>query len=321
MGMQPVNPNQINNQQMGSKMNGQQAVPKKIPGKVKLVVIAVLAIAIIAMFKAADNHQKEKEKAALDTLNNVRNNASQVEASTESEQLSESELKQRALIEVLGEPPQGFRWSDDGTPVPVSDENLTDEDVAWQYLRSLTMLDMESAQKYAYYSTIINRYSSYFGVDASQSYYIQFQRKLFTKALLSLQIDKLDTKSIFADGKRVCTFTVTIVDLSYKDFWVENKDAFFTELESYFASEKDATKGQQYVYDKILEYYDREDCVTKTTQVDIVLDKVTKGGWLVTDDTELEMLCEYTNGTSVYSYIMDEYAKWIDEKYSATSSY
>ena len=106
------------------------------------------------------------------------------------------------------------------------------------------------------------------------------------------------------------------MDLSYKDFWKEDKDAFFTELNTYMAGENDSTKGQQFVFDKILEFYESGDCPTKTTQVDIVMDKVVNGGWLISDDNELRMLCEYKDGTSVYSYIMEEYKNWLVEQRS-----
>lgn len=289
---------------------------KKLPAKVKLGLVLVSVVALFAMCRAADKHEKAKEQQAVDALNSRTEQTQQIgqdgepQGTTPEDELSESEMHQRALVEVYGEAPQGFRWADDGELVPVSDEGLTDEEVAWQYLRALSMLDMETAQKYAYTSSIIPKYHDFYDTDASKSYYSQFQRKIFTKSLLALQIDSLDTKGVFANGRRVCTFTVTVLDLSYKDFWKDDSDSFFIELNAYLAGERDSTKGQQFIFDKILDFYESGECPTKTTQVDIVLDKVYKGGWLISDDNELRMLCEYTDGTSVYSYIMEEYNKW-----------
>lgn len=316
------NPNTQLQPSKGQKRPPEEVVVKrKMSGKAKLIIVVVAIVLFIVLSGIAQKRQKAKEQAAVDALNSRADvtgfdaQGNPVVQEPEQEQLSEAELKQRALIEVFGEPPAGFRWSDNGTPVPISDEGLTDEEVAFQYMRALSMLDMETAQKYAYISTVIPTYDGYFGVDASQSYYTQFVRKLFTDALLSLQIDSMDNKAIFASGRRTCTFTVEVLDLSYKDFWLEDREEFFSELEVYLSYEKDSTKGEQFVYDKILEYFGSPDAKTKTVQIDIVLDKVTKGGWLITDDTELKMLCQYTNGTSVYQYIMEQYADWVTEKY------
>ena len=46
------------------------------------------------------------------------------------------------------------------------------------------------------------------------------------------------------------------------------------------------------------------------------MDKVTLGGWLVEDDADLDTACSYTDGTSVYEYIMDQYTDWVEEKQS-----
>ena len=306
------------NSNMNTNTNAGQSATRKLPTKVKVgLVIAVIIALIIMLLSAAKNRaeQKRATQEALDSMNAQSQSTESVAVEAE-EELSESEMHQRALEEIYGEAPQGFRWGDDGTPIPVSDEGLTDEEVGWQYLRALSMLDMETAQKYAYTSSIIPRYHDLFDKDASKSYYTQFQRKIFTKSLLAMQIDSLDTKGVFATGRRVCTFTVTVLDLSYKDFWKEDKDAFFTELNTYMAGENDSTKGQQFVFDKILEFYESGDCPTKTTQVDIVMDKVVNGGWLISDDNELRMLCEYKDGTSVYSYIMEEYKEWLVEQRS-----
>lgn len=290
-----------------------QAKPKK--SKKKYFIIAGI-IAFIMMMVAANNHAKQKEAGDASSVDlSVLEQTPQSTNSTA--ELSESELKQQALIKIWGEPPAGFRWTDKGNLVAVSDEGLTAEETVYQYLRALSTLNMETAQKYAYYSRVLGAYDSYYTLDASDSYYTQFARQVLTQSLLSMEVEEVESEAIFASGRRIFTVRVTVLDLGYKDWWLTDADEIFNTLYQYMTSEQDSTKAQQYIYEKVLEYFKTEDAARKTTTVDIVLDKVSLGGWLVSDDTALDMLCEYTDGTSVYEYIMKEYAKWVQAKGAA----
>lgn len=228
--------------------------------------------------------------------------------------ISEAELEQQALIKVFGNPPEGFRWNDDGEPIAISNENLTAEDVVYSFMRALSILDFETAQKYSSISLVINNYKDNYGVDASDSYYKQVNRQIYKEVLKSMEIEGISDSAVFANGQRVFTFKVKIYDLSNKDFWKDEADDIFKNLYIYNNSEADTTKAEQYVYSKILEYYQSGKATKKETTVDICLDKVKLGGWLVSDDTALNDLCSYRDGTSVYEYIMDCFSDWVDAK-------
>lgn len=284
--------------------------PKK--SKKKWFILGGVGLFIILLIVANVSKSKEEKQLAEESAAMAATEA--VEMTTE-EQLSETELEQRALIEVFGEPPAGFRWDDEGEPVAVSDENLTGEEVVHQYLRALSLLDLANAAKYAKVSTVVNSMDSFYDVDSSSSYYTQFSRKMYSEALTSMEILGTEREAVFANGKRIYTMNLRVLDLGYKDFWKENEEEIFEMLYQYLSVEKDSLKAQQYVYDQILAYYSRDDAKKHDIQVDIVLDKVTLGGWLVTDDMDLDMICRYTDGTSVYEYVMECYSDWVNEKF------
>lgn len=228
-------------------------------------------------------------------------------------QLSESELQQQALIQAFGEPPAGFRWDDEGNPVPISDSTLTGEEVVFNYLRSLSILDMANAAKYAKVSTVLNTYDSYYELSESSEYRNQFARKLYSEVITSIEVDSVERTAVFANGRRIFTVNIDLLDLSNKDFWRDDSEEIFTTLRSYLSSEEDSVKAEQYIMGLILDYFSGDDAKKRTVQVDIVLDKVRLGGWLVVDDADLNTACTYKDGTSVYQAIMSEYAKWLSD--------
>lgn len=280
----------------------------KIKGKEyswKLILIVGGIILFIVLLIVADNYQKNKEsEAKTDTT------ATTVPTAT----LSRAEQQQQAYESAWGEAPAGFRWTRRGELEALSDEGLPAEDVAYGYLRALSTLDLGTAEKYASISITLDTYEGYYDVQSSSSYTTQFQRKLYKEALLSLEVDKARDKAVFADGTTIITFEITMLDLTDKDFWKKDAEEIYNDLSMYLSSESDSTKARQYIYDRILAYYQSGDAKKRTVQIDLAMDKITNGGWLITDDTDLSMACEYRNGTSVYEYIMDCYSDWVQEK-------
>lgn len=291
-----------------SSMTSQTPQPKPKKNKFIIIGAAVLAVLIIgANVKAAI----AERKAGTDSSSMVVEDTGTDGTESEVEVLSDAELEQQALNEVYGEPPAGFRWDDDGNTVPISNENLTAEQVVYQYLRGLAMSQFDTVQKYTYYSTVVSMYNSYFADGASESYYNQFARQVYRLALSSIVVNSMENEAVMANGRHVCTMNITLLDLSYKDWFKDNEEEIFKNMYTYLSGEQDNTKAQQYVFEEVLKYYKSDTAKTKDVSVDITLDKVSFGGWLVTDDTALEMLCEYTDGTSTYEYIYNEYEKWI----------
>lgn len=291
----------------------QDAEPEKKKKPIKLILILIVVGLFVTLLIVANVSKAKEAKVAEESASMA---AMETEPVTEA-QLSDAEMEQQALIEVYGEPPAGFRWNDEGEPIAVSDEGLTAEEVVYQYLRAVSLLDMANAEKYAQLSMIVNKYDSYYSdVDASQDYYTQFARKMYSQALTSMEIESTEREAVFANGRRIYTMNLKVLDLSYKDFWKDNSDEIFEHLYQYITLENDSIKAQQYIYDQILAYYAKDDAKKRDIQVDIVLDKVTLGGWLVEDDADLDTACSYTDGTSVYEYIMDQYTDWVEEKQS-----
>lgn len=291
----------------------QDAEPEKKKKPIKLILILIGVGLFVTLLIVANVSKAKEAKVAEESASMA---AMETEPVTEA-QLSDAEMEQQALIEVYGEPPAGFRWNDEGEPIAVSDEGLTAEEVVYQYLRAVSLLDMANAEKYAQLSMIVNKYDSYYSdVDASQDYYTQFARKMYSQALTSMEIESTEREAVFANGRRIYTMNLKVLDLSYKDFWKDNSEEIFEHLYQYITLENDSIKAQQYIYDQILAYYSKDDAKKRDIQVDIVLDKVTLGGWLVEDDADLDTACSYTDGTSVYEYIMDQYTDWVEEKQS-----
>ena len=170
---------------------------------------------------------------------------------------------------------------------------------------------MANAAKYAKVSTVLNTYDSYYELMESSEYRTQFARKLYSEVITSIEVDSVERTAVFANGRRIFTVNIDLLDLSNKDFWRDDSEEIFTTLRSYLSNEDDTVKAEQYVMGLILDYFSRDDAKKRTIQVDIVLDKVRLGGWLVVDDADLNTACTYKDGTSVYQAIMAEYSKWL----------
>lgn len=281
----------------------------KIKGKNiswKTIIIIGSIVTFIVLLVVANNYQKRKEEASAE--------AEAIATTVPVATLSRAELQQQSYESAWGKAPEGFRWTRRGELEALSDDSLPAEDVAYSYLRALSTLDLGTAEKYASVSVALDTYEGYYDVQSSSSYNTQFQRKLFKEALLSIEIDKARDKAVFADGNTIITFEITMLDLTDKDFWKPDAEEIYSDLSVYLASESDSTKAQQYIYDRILAFYQSGNAKKRTVQIDLVMDKISGGGWLVTDDADLSMACEYRNGTSVYEYIMDCYSDWVRER-------
>lgn len=282
-------------------------------GKKHLIIIGAIVLVFIIISTISSNSKKKEiaeRQAAADAANqNVQQNAD-VNAG-----LSDAEIEQNAFIKVWGNPPDGFRWKDDGTLTAVSSDNLTNEDVIWNYLRGLSILDFSTVQKYSSHSLVESTYSGYFSDSnlGSSSYYAQFLRKEYKYALTSIEVDSVGNTAVFADGTSIVTVKLKMLDLTDKDFWQADKDAIFNKLKSVYTSEKDTAKAQQYVYDYIYSAYEDGKVGKRDITIELKLDKVSLGGWLVSDDTDLNSALKYEEGVNVASYILEQYSEWYSD--------
>ena len=282
-------------------------------GKKHLIIIGAIVLVFIIISTISSNSKKKEiaeRQAAADAANqNIQQN---VDADAG---LSDAEIEQNAFTKVWGNPPDGFRWKDDGTLTAVSSDNLTNEDVIWNYLRGLSILDFSTVQKYSSHSLVESTYSGYFSDSnlGSSSYYAQFLRKEYKYALTSIEVDSVGNTAVFADGTSIVTVKLKMLDLTDKDFWQADKDAIFNKLKSVYTSEKDTAKAQQYVYDYIYSAYEDGKVGKRDITIELKLDKVSLGGWLVSDDTDLNSALKYEEGVNVASYILEQYSEWYSD--------
>ena len=184
------------------------------------------------------------------------------------------------------------------------------EDVLYTYLRSLSMLDFYTAQEYSEDSNVVSTYQDYYANYGIEDYYDDFLRKQYKYALTTLEILQIGDTAVFADGTENVTVKLNMIDLTDKDFWLKDKDTLFDTLFNYKVYQDDDTKADQYLYDYIYNLYEQGSLPKKEVDVEIVLGKSSGGGWLVTNDKELDAALGYDWGTDIAKFIHDEYQQY-----------
>lgn len=283
----------------------------------KHIIIAGVIILLIIILNAYSSNKKQKEleerraeiqrQKELEKQQNQQNNT---------QTLSKAEIQQQEFIKEWGTPPEGFRWDKRGNLVATSSEDLTSEEVLYSYLKALAILDFSTVEKYSYTSMIDSTYLSYFKESGlgRTSYYNQFLRKEYKYALTTLEIDSVGDTAVFSDGTSIATVNLKVLDLTDKDFWQKDKDEIFTTLRSFYETEDDSAKAEQYIYDYIYQAYLDGTVGKRDVSVELKLDKVNLGGWLVSDDTDLDMILRYDKGVNVADYIIECYNDWYKVK-------
>ena len=79
-------------------------------------------------------------------------------------------------------------------------------------------------------------------------------------------------------------------------------------------TEDDDTKKDQYVYNYLLKAYENGKVPKRSIDIELVVSKDNGGGWLVTNDGELNSTLSYEWGLDIAEYIKKEYDKWSLEK-------
>lgn len=217
---------------------------------------------------------------------------------------------QKNLVKKYGDPPEGFKWSVTGELVAIGSDTMNAEDVLYTYLRSLSMLDFYTAQEYSEDSNVVSTYQDYYNNYGIEDYYDDFLRKQYKYALTTLEILQIGDTAVFADGTENVTVKLNMIDLTDKDFWLKDKDTLFDTLFNYKVYQDDDTKADQYLYDYIYKLYEKGSLPKKEVDVEIVLGKSAGGGWLVTNDKELDAALGYDWGTDIAKFIQDEYQQY-----------
>lgn len=283
-----------------------------IPKKGIIIVVVIFAVIFgISKFNSY-KQQKELEERNRIAQEQIAQQQAMNQPVTQQESISLHDQIQAQLTESFGVAPEGFEWDYSGNLIALGDGSMTAEEVIYTFLRTLSMLDFASASRYSSNSITINNYQSYFGVSSMviTDYYDNFLRKQYKISIESLEVTGTGSVSIFADGTEYITVMVRALDLTDKDFWRKDREDLFETMYAYRETENDDAKLEQYLYDYILEKYEDGSIGKRDATIELVVEKSFDGGWLVTNDKELDAILEYEQGLDTARYIMNEFNDW-----------
>lgn len=225
---------------------------------------------------------------------------------------------QPELRKSFGTPPKGFIWDLDGKTISLGNKSMSSEDVLYSYVRALSTLDFATAEKYSRGTKVVETYNDYFSskTAAQADYQEQFLRNMYKVALTSMEIKGVESSATFANNKVVYTVQVSMLDLTSKDFWQEDKDNLFKNMSLYETQENDSTKLDIFLYDYILNYYKSKDAVKRDISFDITLERYPDidSGWLVSIDKDVDDAAKYSNGKLVTNYIVEQFRDYAINK-------
>lgn len=219
----------------------------------------------------------------------------------------------------FGEAPEGYIRNQDGTLQSLGDRDKSPEDVLYAYLRSLSILDFSTVQKYTRKSSVVKTYNEFFdSKNSSNDYKDAFIRKMYKETLLSIEVKGVEDQAVFASNKIVYTVKLKILDLTNKDFWLEDREEIFKNLMA-IDEEGDTTKSEQYIYDYVINKYAKsKDKLTREVRLDLTLEKFADlgSGWLVSIDKELDDNFKYKDGKLFTTYVLEQFRNYRTEKRS-----
>lgn len=224
---------------------------------------------------------------------------------------------QPRLVERFGEAPEGFIRNIDGTLQSLGDKDMSAEDVLYAYIRALSILDFSTVEKYSRNSTVMKTYNEFFNSrNINTDYKDSFIRKMYKQTLLSIEMVGVENQAVFASNKVVYTVKLRMLDLSNKDFWLEDKDKIFQDL-SVIDSEGDDTKSENYIYNYIVDKYSKKGTkITKDIVLDVTLEKFADlgSGFLVSIDKEIDDYARYKNGKLFSTYVLEQFRDYRYQK-------
>lgn len=274
----------------------------------------------IILMVVANNHAKEKKLREQQESTQKVTTEESVEKSYAEGTDAYLMSMQPELRKSFGTPPEGFIWDLNGKSVSLGDKSKSSEDVLYTYIRALSTLDLATAQKYSRDAKVVETYNDYFSkANANQAdYQEQFMRNMYKLALTSIEITGVESSSKFASNKSVYTVTISMLDLTAKDFWESDKDNLFKKMSGYESKENDSTKLEIFLYDYILNYYKTPLAVKRTISIDVTLERYPDidSGWLVSIDKDIDDAARYSSGTLVTSYITEQFRQWTIEQRS-----
>ena len=283
----------------------------------KTVFITIcVALGAIAVFSISSySSDKARKDAAREQAQRDAEEAERL-AAMQTEEIDYDAQLQQQLVEQYGPAPEGFKWDVLGNLVAIGTDAMTAEDIVYTFTRALSVLDFSTAQRYSIDSSVVSTYQNYYSEITKDitDYYEDFLRKQYKTALTSLEINDVKDTAVFADGTENVTLNIKVLDLTDKDFWRKDKKELFKNMRTYDRTEDDDTKKDQYVYNYLLKAYENGKVPKRSIDIELVVSKDNGGGWLVTNDGELNSTLSYEWGLDIAEYIKKEYDKWSLEK-------
>lgn len=278
--------------------------------------VGVATVGIVAMLIQGNSAYHENEKLVAEEVENS-TKAEVPDNSVNSINGGTDEMLYRIqpdLEKEYGVPPEGFIWDQQGNPISLGVSNMSSEDVVYSFIRSLTTLDMGLAQKLSRGSTVVANYAGNFTEMSNirTDYSEDLFRDVYKVGLLSLENKGVEDSAVFADNKRVYTVKGNMVDLTDKEFWLDDRDSLFERMYEADQSQSDTTQAQLIVNEYVTDYYSSSKAKTKDVTFSITVEKYPdlNSGWLVSLDSDLDALLSYTDGVPVNQHIMTEYRKY-----------
>lgn len=269
---------------------------------------------MVVMIVLSTLNRKKEEQARIAEQERRLQEAKNAQQNTGTEYDVDAAIQQ-SLVDEYGEPPEGFKWTVTGELEALSSEELSAEDVIHTYIRSLSILDFATAQRYSKTSKVYDTYMDYYNeiTNAIVDYYDQFLRKQFTFAIKSIENLGIESNATTASGTQIVSVKMNVLDLTDKDFWRDDMQYLYKQMRIYGDTEDDDVKKEQFLYDYVYSKY--EDGTIKKREVicDFKIEKQNNAGWLISDDSELCAYLNYDSGTDVAQYILSQYNDWLIE--------
>ena len=284
-----------------------------IPIVIVVTVIAILAITSAVKEKNAKDKAREEALARYNAQQQAQAQAQESTPAESSEPLSFDDQMQQSLIAQYGIPPEGFKWDLTGHLLPIGNDVDTAEGQIYKFIAALRSLDFATVQSCSSNSDTLATYQSYYSSIGLNNDYTNFLRKQMAVTLQSLAITGITQAGTFADGTQYFTVTLDVLDLTNKDFWVEDQDEIFAHMRESVEKESDVAKSNQYLYDYVYKAYQEGKPGLRSVDVTLTVSKQQDQGFLVTDDMELSALISYEGGNALVQYILNNFNAWLRE--------
>lgn len=288
------------------------------------LIAAIVVLAIIAWvtystiqgnIRAQQNQREIEEILASEQASDTATEAPTLGDGFDAAGIDELLIEQQPnLEERYGTPPDNFVWDTNGDLLSLGDRDMSAEDVVYTYLRALSTLDFNVVQMFTLRSSVYNTYSGFYESAAavSSDARSRYDRDMYRLMLTTMQVDSIQASSVFADNRQVFTVSAQILDLTNKDFWLDDFDAIMTNLNTYNNDEEDQNKADEYLYGYVVDYYGSMDAVYRNVTFDVTLTRSVdlNTGWLVTIDSDLNTLMKNQDGVQVVTDIKNQFRQW-----------